>query len=203
MAKLVVTAASAATEATASSKEAASEVGLTKPLEAQFAALAKKTKAVADAQTAGNAAAKSRQAQADAAEAKTAAAASAADAKQALTLAAVGSPTDYPARKIRVAKDDDKLRAQVTDARTALAKIEGAPSPKPAPMKQCDLRKVDWKNYSYSSFHELKDGGWSERTSDGTNNWAVLDPEYFDLDGDGVAEALIPATFAHLGLTAS
>ena len=206
MAKLVATAANAATEATASSKEAASAAALIKPLETLFAALAKKTKAAADAQMAATAAAKSKQAQADASEAKIAAAATAADAKQALTLAAVGSPTDYPARRIRVTKDDDKLKSQVTDARSALAKIDGAQAPKPArpaPMKQCDLRKVDWKNYSYSSFHEVKDGGWSEETSDGTNSWSVSDPEYFDLDGDGVPEALIAATFAYLGLTAS
>lgn len=206
MAKLVATVASASSEATASSKEAATIVPSIEKLVHQFDAQAKKTKAPADAQLAVTAAAKSKRAQTEASEAKGAAAAAAGFGKEALTLAALGSPGEYPARRIRVAKDDDKLRAQVADARSALAKIEASQAPKaakPPPMKQCDLRKVDWMNYPYSGLPKLKDGGWSEPNGDGTNNWSVSAPEYFDLDGDGVAEALVPATFAYLGLTAS
>ncbi|MET0793717.1 MAG: hypothetical protein ABW061_19515 [Polyangiaceae bacterium] len=109
----------------------------------------------------------------------------------------------YLAFQAKAKHDDDALKQAVAAAHSGLASTKGPP--KPAPIQQCDLRKVDWKNFSYDGVPALKDGQWSEQVEGDegrTENFAVGDVDYFDLDGDGSVEAIVAITYASLGMTA-
>jgi hypothetical protein len=122
-------------------------------------------------------------------------------ARAALTKAGI-APKGYSAMRSKAEAEDKKLALSVSSAEQGVKAAQAAakagpakPGPtKPAAPKQCDLRKMDWtKLYPPTS----------ETTPDGTNESAVQDVTYPDLDGDGTPEALVVQMHSFLGLTAS
>lgn len=102
------------------------------------------------------------------------------------------APKGYSAARAKADAEDKKLAEALANVEKA-AKSAAAPPKPPAP-KQCDLRKMDWSRFYPST---------SETTEDGTNEFAVQDATYVDLDGDGTVEAIVFAVYSHLGMTAS
>ena len=127
------------------------------------------------------------------------------------------SSQDRAARTLLTYKADAELRATLAALTAALTEVRRAapllpvadaagarPSPPPAaaptgpPPADCDIRKVDWGNYPFSSF-PLKNGSWG--TGDDLADPDNRDPnfygvsldhvDYVDLDGDGSIEAMV------------
>lgn len=127
----------------------------------------------------------------------------AATAQSAATSAATAagiSALGYAAKSAKADGDAQKLLSDLRVLEQSLRALKSAPggtaapAAKPAPLKQCDLRKVDFNKYFPAT---------SEDTGDGTHEYGVVSVEYADLDGDGSVEALVHAMHSYLGLTAS
>lgn len=130
---------------------------------------------------------------------------------------APSSSLDRSARALLTYKADAELRSTLAALTAALKEVRSAastarvadsagarPSPSPAsaatgaPAAECDIRKVDWANYPFSSF-PLKNGSWG--TGDDLADPDNRDPnfygvslehvDYVDLDGDGSLEAMV------------
>lgn len=128
--------------------------------------------------------------------------ASAATAATSAQSAAGLSPSTYAARRAKAQLDLQKPLKQVQALQAELSALKApAPAaavattrPGKAPLKQCDLHKVDWNAWFPAT---------SKVGADGDEEFGVTGIEYADLDGDGSAEALVSAMYSQLGLTAS
>jgi hypothetical protein len=155
------------------------------------------------AKTALELAAQAEQAKAAALEAHTAEAAAAAGATKIRTLSGLASAAALAAKKAAADRADTALRTKLSSGKATSMNIDNTLATWSPKIKDCDLRKVDWKNMTYpwvpygtaSKPLKLTNGAYvcdEPKQSDCPGKPPVIkEPLYGDLSGDGSPAAVV------------
>jgi hypothetical protein len=155
------------------------------------------------AKAAAELSAQAEQAKKAALEAHTAAAAAATDVTKIRTLSGFGSAAALTAKKATAAKADTALREKLSSGKATSMNVDNTLALWSPKIRDCDLRKVDWKNMTYpwipygtsSKPLKLTNGAYvcdepKQENCPGKPP-SVKEPLYGDLSGDGAPAAVV------------